>query len=219
MSEQESFITEVSDAVREDQLWGYVRRYGWIAGLAILALVGGAAWNEWQKSKAVTAARATGDSLLAALQMNEPAERVAALEGITVEGPAAAVTGMLTAASQLEAGDNAAAVASLDAVATNAELDDIYRDIAMFKSALIDEGDSRAQKLDTLAQPGRPLRMLAEEQIALGLIESGETDAAVAALRSIIEDAETTQSLRDRAQTLIVALGAPLEADAEETGQ
>ena len=219
MSEQDSFISEVNDAVRQDQLYSYVRKYGWIAALVIVALVGGAAWNEYSKAQTTASAEALGDNLLAALQEDASAARVEALTAIPSDGPASAVTGMMTAAAQVEAGLVDDARATLDALATNEDIGQVYRDIALFKAALLDEGPDRQDKLTALAQPGSSLRLLAEEQLALTMIEEGQVDAAVSALRNIIADAEVTQSLRDRAQTLIVALGAPLELEEAPTGQ
>ena len=36
MSDTDSFIDEVTEEVRKDRLYGYLRRYGWIAVLVIL---------------------------------------------------------------------------------------------------------------------------------------------------------------------------------------
>lgn len=213
MSDQDSFISEVNDAVRQDQLYGYLRKYGWIAAVVIVALVGGAAWNEYTKAQADSAAKALGDNLLAAVEEDDAADRAEALAAVEAEGAASAVAGLMTAAAQSEAGEVEAALATLETLATNAELPQVYQDIALFKAALLDDGDGRQEKLETLAQPGGSMRMLAEEQLALSMIEQGDTEAAVFALRAIIEDAESTQSLRERAQTLIVALGAPLELE------
>ena len=52
MSNPESFIEEVTEEVRRDRLFGLFRKYGWIAVLVILGIVGGSAWNEWQKAQA-----------------------------------------------------------------------------------------------------------------------------------------------------------------------
>ena len=52
MSNPESFIEEVNEEVRRDRLYGLLRRYGWIAVLAILLIVGGAAYSEYRKAQA-----------------------------------------------------------------------------------------------------------------------------------------------------------------------
>lgn len=215
MSDSDSFINEVSEEVRRDALYGYIRRYGWIAVLVILALVGGAAYSEWTKAKNESAAQATGDALLSALGETDMAAQAQQLAEIPADGPEAAVVALLTAAAQQEAGDNAAAVATLQGLVDNAEVPQVYRDVAIFKSTLIDvdgaDPVARRQTLQSLASPGLPFRLLAQEQLALMDIDAGETDAAITTLRGIIEDAEVTRGLRERAQTLIVALGEELE--------
>ena len=42
MSDSDSFIDEVTEEVRRDRLFGYFRRYGWIAAVVIVVVVGGA---------------------------------------------------------------------------------------------------------------------------------------------------------------------------------
>lgn len=215
MSDTDSFITEVSEEVRKDQLFGYVKKYGWIAITLIFVLVGGAAYSEWTKAQDRAASQAAGDALLDALEQDDIAARAVALAEVTSDGPAAAVSGLLTAAAQQNAGDLAGAKATLDGLATNDVIPQAYRDVAVFKSAMIDvEGIGSAERRDllqSLATPGLPYRLLAMEQIAIMDVASDDTDAAVAGLRAILEDAAVSRGLRDRAQTLMVALGAELE--------
>ena len=68
VAEQDSFINEVTEEVRRDWLYALMRRYGWIAILLVVILVGGAAFNEWRKAGARAEAEAAGDALIAALQ-------------------------------------------------------------------------------------------------------------------------------------------------------
>jgi fermentation-respiration switch protein FrsA (DUF1100 family) len=42
VSDTDSFIDEVTEEVRRDRLFGLMKRYGWIAALAVLLIVGGA---------------------------------------------------------------------------------------------------------------------------------------------------------------------------------
>ena len=46
MSDSDSFINEVSEELRRDRLFALMRRWGWLAGLVVLAIVGAAAWFE-----------------------------------------------------------------------------------------------------------------------------------------------------------------------------
>lgn len=220
MSDTDSFINEVTEEVRNDQLFGYVKKYGWIAIALILVLVGGAAYSEWTKAQDRAVAQATGDALIDALGNDDVAERAAALAAVETDGPAEAVTGLLTAAAQQTAGDLGAAKATLDALAANDVIPQAYRDVAAFKSATIaTEGEdtaARRQLLQSLATPGLPYRLLAMEQIALMDIDAGDTEAAIAGLNAILEDAAVSRGLRDRAQTLMIALGEDIEPAASE---
>jgi len=216
VSDSDSFINEVSEEVRKDQLFGYVKKYGWIAVTLIVVLVGGAAYSEWTKAQTRNSSQAAGDALLDALENNDVAERAAALAAVTTDGPASAVSGLLTAAAQQTAGDLAAAKATLNAVATDADTPQVYRDVAVFKAATIEEAEGedpapRRQVLESLSVPGQPYRLLAMEQIAVMDIAAGDTQAAIAGLNAILEDAAVSRGLRDRAQTLMIALGEDLE--------
>ena len=215
MSDSDSFINEVTEEVRREKLYGYLRRYGWIGVAAVLLLVGGAAWNEYRTAQDRNAAQATGDALLAALEENDPATRATAMAQVEGEGAAAAVTLLLRAATQQEAGDIAASADTLNMVVTNPDLPEMYRDLAAFKAAMLPTDDAAARRanLEALSQPGQPFRLLALEQIAYMSLDAGDTDGAVALMRQIEEDAAVTRGLRERVQTLMVALGEPL-ADA-----
>ena len=62
--------------------------------------------------------------------------------------------------------------------------------------------------LDRLARPGAPYRGLALEQQAYLQIAAGETEAGLALLQQLQEDAAATPGLQQRALQLIVALEA-----------
>lgn len=213
VSDSDSFIEEVTEEVRRDRLFALMRRYGWIAILAIVLLVGGAAFNEYRKAQAKAEAEALGDSILSALDNDDPAARRAALDGVDAGSPGGdAVLTLLKAAGQANAEENTAAAETLNALATNGDVPEIYRQIAAFKALTLASESLSAQErrtgFEALAAPGAPLRLLSEEQLALIDIEDGQTDAAVTRLRAILQDAELTAGLRQRATQLIVALGA-----------
>ncbi|PJE27062.1 hypothetical protein SAMN06297129_3259 [Pseudooceanicola antarcticus] len=209
MSDTDSFIDEVNDEVRRDRFYGMLRRYGWIAVVVVLAIVGGAAWNEWKKSSERASAEAFGDAILDALDQPESEDRIAALEAVEAETPGQQALASFLASSEAAAGaeDPARAAAALDGL----QLEGIYGDIATFKKLILETTETsaaeRREGFRALAAPGNPLRLLAEEQIALTHVEEGETDQAITVLQSILDDAEVTQGLRQRASQLIVALG------------
>ena len=215
MSDTDSFIEEVSEEVRRDRLYGYLRKYGWIAVLAILAIVGGAAFNEYSKAHTLTKAQTAGDAILAALEADEPEARVAALEevrGQDITQGAKAVVSLMQAAEQGASDDTAGSQAALEKIAVDGSLPEIYRQIASFKAASQSDGslsvEDRRIRLEALSAPGTSLRLLATEQLALIDIETADTEAALEKLQGIVVDAEVTAGLRQRATQLIIALGA-----------
>ncbi|MEL6840875.1 MAG: hypothetical protein AAFP85_16430 [Pseudomonadota bacterium] len=212
MSNPDSFINEVTEEVRREKLYGYLRRYGWIAVVCVLSLVGGAAWFEYRSAQDRNAAQATGDAILAALEENDPAARAATIAALQTDGSAAAATALWTAATQQEAGEVEAAAATLNALATNADVPEMYRDLAAFKAAMLPvaDQDARLASLEFMAQPGQPFRLLALEQMAYAALEAGDPDEAIAILRQIEEDAAVSRGQRERVQSLMVALGEPL---------
>lgn len=214
MSNPESFIDEVREEVRRDRLYGLMRRWGWVAVLVVLAIVGGAAWNEWSKVRDAASAQAFGDQLLVALAGEDATARQSALAGLeTTDASRAAILSLLRASATLtgESEDAEVARTELLALADMPEVDGTYRHLALLKAMLAGGTDDVARNgliLEELAAPGAPFRTLAVEQQALTAIAAGDTGTAVTLLRALLDDAETTQALRQRAQQLIVALGA-----------
>ena len=216
MSNTDSFIDEVSEEVRKDQLFGYMRKYGWIAVLVVLVVVGGTAFSELRKSQATNTAQAAGDEILTALEMDDDAERAAALAAIEATGGAGAVSGLLAASNLTETGDIEGAVAALEAVAMDQDAPQVYRDLAALKAVMV-QGDTlpvedRRAMLAGLAAPGSTFRLIAQEQLALLNVEAGDTNTAIEQFSAIAQDAEVTQGLRERAFSMIVALGGDIDA-------
>lgn len=211
MSNPDSFIDEVAEEVRKEKLFGYLRRYGWIGVVAVLGIVGGAIWTEWSAAQDRARAQAFGDALLAGVQDDTPGT----LADVQASGAQGAVLRLLISAEALAAEDRPAALAALDALAADAALPATYRALAALKRVSIGAADipveDRRAVLAPLAEPGHPFRPLALEQLALIAVETGDTAAALALLRELAEDSETTPSLRSRAQQVITALGGAAE--------
>jgi hypothetical protein len=212
MSDTDSFIDEVNEEIRRDRMFVMLKRYGWIAVLAIFAIVGGAAWSEYQKSQVMAQSELLGDDIIAALASNDTAERASALSEVSAQTPGgAAIVQFLTSAAQANSDQTEAAVKGLNDIATNGELDEIYRQLAAFKALTLQADTLPAEELriqyEALAQPGAPLRLLAMEQLALVDITEGQIDPAIAQLQDILQDADAGRDLQQRVSQLIVALG------------
>ncbi len=216
MSTPDSFVDEVTDAVRRDRLFAAFRRYGWIGVLLVVLIVGGAAWNEWQKARSATRAQGFGDAALAALAL-PAADRGAALAAIPVDGDQKAVLDLLMAADPVA--DRAGSLKALETLAADTSQPQVYRDLAVLRRVALAGADmalaDRRAALQAIAVPGRPFRTLAEEQMAYLLIEEGRKDEALTALLALVQDQEAPRGMRQRLGLVITALGGTVPEPAQ----
>lgn len=207
MSNQDSFVEEVTEELRRDRLYAAYRRYGWIAAILVVVIVGGAAANEWRKARAEATAQAYGDALFAALSIEDDAARSAALAAVETPPQAAPLSRLLEAASA--GADAAEQVAALQALAADPDTPEMYRQFARLRLAIagseILPAAERLAALDTLS--GTPFGALAAEQRALIQIETGDAAAAVETLTGVMGMAEATEGQRQRALQLLIAVG------------
>ncbi|EKE43545.1 hypothetical protein OCGS_2277 [Oceaniovalibus guishaninsula JLT2003] len=216
MSNSDSFIDEVTEELRRDRLFAMLRRYGWIAVLVVLLLVGGAAFIEWRRAQDRAAAQTFGDAILSALEEGTPEARRDALLAIPVEGTRKVLLAMLAADTLDDADARNRTAQDLLAVSQDATIPAIYRELSTLKYAMLAQNDLTPQQvrdlLEPLTIPGAPYRLLAEEQVALTFIAEGDTEAAMARLQAILADDAAGRDLGTRARQLIVALGGTLDA-------
>ncbi|MEP3297031.1 MAG: hypothetical protein ABJO27_11260, partial [Pseudoruegeria sp.] len=185
MSNVDHFIEEVTEEVRRDRLLLLMRRYGWIAILFAVLIVAGAATNEYLNAQERAKAEALGDEILAAVQVNDAAERANALAAITTDSAGKVVAMLQTAAEQFNAEDNAAAMATLSSIVNDETIEKRFRDLAQFKLLSLSAAEmsiaDRRSGYEALA--GSAYRLLVEEQLALLAVEEGNTDDALVMLR------------------------------------
>jgi hypothetical protein len=209
MSDTDSFIDEVTEEVRRDRLFGYFRRYGWIAAVVILGLVGGTAYNEWSKSTAAQVAQARGDALLDALDMDDDTASIAALSEIATNEGGDVVASFLAAGA-----DQSQAANLLGVISANTDHPEYIRDLARLKLATTPDAvsqDAAVLILTDLSAAGGLYRNAATEMLVAFELERGNVDAAVTLLQAHIQDAQATQEQIQRMGELIVALGATPE--------
>jgi hypothetical protein len=217
VSNPDSFINEVTEEVRRDRLFAMFRKYGWIGGLLVVAIVGGAAYSEWTKAQALARAEGFGDAMLDALDIGGADDRRAGMAAVPADGPQVALRALMVASDPAE--NKAEALAALDALIADASQPEIYRDMAQLRRVMVAGTDlalaDRRAALEGISAPGRAFRVMASEQLAYLMLEEGNTEAAIAALATLMQDQEATQGLRARAAQMITALGGTLPETAE----
>ncbi|MDE2792379.1 MAG: hypothetical protein OXI81_18450 [Paracoccaceae bacterium] len=216
MSESDSFLDEVREEVRRDRLYGYVRKYGWIAVTVVIVAVGTTAFFEYREVVSRQASEERGERILLALEAGDEANRAKALSDLIADGgPARAIIGLRSAAEYVAAGQVDQAVGILEMLADDSEIGSLYRDLAAFKVLILKgnllEANDRLSALDRFARPGSPFRPLALEQRAVVHIERGEREKALTELVALLDEPGVTDALRSRVRRGIVALGGEVD--------
>jgi hypothetical protein len=212
VSDTDSFLQEVSEELRRDRLYKNLRKYGWIAILLVIVIVGAATYREYLKSQAATEAQLFGTSIIDALNEKNAVDRISKLQKINSPGEnAKAIIAMLLSAESNGNNSPDLEKSTLSDIMQNLSIDAHYRDLLNFKILLGSAGtmnlDERRTAFEALNRPGNPFRLLAEEQMVLIEIELGNTDKAIEKISQILLDAELTAGLRNRATQMIIALG------------
>ena len=212
MSDTDSFLQEVSEELRRDKLYRNIRKYGWIAILLVVVIVGGATYREYLKSKDTKAAQLFGTSIIDALNEKNTDDRIAKLQTINSPGENAKVVIAMLLSAELGVSEKPTmAKSSLSSLTEGSSIDAHYRELLNFKillgSAETMSLEERVTAFEALSKPGNPFRLLAEEQIALIDLEQGKTDNAIEKISQILLDSELTAGLRNRATQMMIALG------------
>ena len=210
MSNNESFMQEVSEEVRKDRFYRILKKWGWVGIALIVALVGGASFNEWNKESKINSARNLGDRVLAAIASKD----VIDLKEIEIKNVSQDIfiknlmSVILFSDDKLDAAKKA-----LEEIGGIPGITKTYKDLNAFKLGLLLlksgnlTGEERFGVFEALVEPGSPFRSLAKEQQALILIEQGNIELAIKTLMEITDDSETTDTLRRRVAQLRISLG------------
>ena len=212
VSDTDSFLQEVSEELRRDKLYRNIRKYGWVAILFVIVIVGAATYREYLKSQAATEAQLFGTSIIDALNEKNVVDRVTKLQKINAPGDSAeAILALLLLAESNGKENTNQEDRFLSNVIENLSIEAHYRDLLNFKillgSAATMNIDERISAFEEIARPGNVYRLLAEEQLILIELEQGNSEKAVEKLSQILLDAELTAGLRNRATQMMIALG------------
>ncbi len=203
-------MQEVSEEVRKDRFYRILKKWGWVGIALIVALVGGASFNEWNKESKINSARNLGDRVLAAIASKD----VIDLKEIEIKNVSQDIfiknlmSAILFSDDKLDASKKA-----LEEIGGIPGITKTYKDLNAFKLGLLLlksgnlTGEERFGVFEALVEPGSPFRSLAKEQQALILIEQGKIELAIKTLVEITDDSETTDTLRRRVTQLRISLG------------
>lgn len=213
---QETFLREVDDALREDQLFTLLRTRGRpILALVVGGLVGLGGWL-WYNEHTASVRDKQGEAFITALDALEGGRSQAAktaMDPLVKDGNPGyrAAVQIAEAGIAQQAGKDADAAKLFAAVAADANLPGPYRDLATVRevSANFDKLSPQTviDRLKPLAVPGKPWFGSAGELVALAYIKQNKTEAAGGILAGIAKDKTVPDTLRRRARQLAGQLG------------
>lgn len=215
-AQQDVFLREVDDALREDELRGFLTRFGKpLAGLIVVALVALAGWLWWTDSQKQAAAERSETFTMALDQLEKGRVDTAykQLEPLAKDGKGGsqAAAAMLQAGIALEQGRKDEAVRGFAAIAANESAPKPFRDLARIREvgANFDamKPEDVVSRLKDLAVPGSPWSASAGELVAMAHLRQNKPELAGPLFAAIAKDKEAPESLRSRARQMAGLLG------------
>lgn len=209
MSDSAAF-QEVDDAVRQDDLKAWWKRWGtWVVAAAVIVVVGAAGmvgYRQYDTAQRAQASAAYSAALARIGQDNAAARAELSRQAESAPEPYRALAA-LAAAQLLDKPEEQ--VAALLAVAAKlpAELSDLALVIAGFRGVDIGKLDGMMAKLDPLASPERPFHTSATELQALAAARKGDLKRARELWTAISKDSSSPQGAQQRAQAMLTFYG------------
>ncbi len=212
----ESFVREVDENLRRDQMADMAKSYGkWIVAAAILLLAAVGGYLYWQ-NRQDTRAIADSEALSAALDKvssgdvkGAQADMVPLSSSSSDVIRASAILGR--AAMALRQNDRKTAIELYREVAADNGLPQTYRDLATVRGTMTEydnlKPDEVIARLTPLAVPGNPFFGSAGEMTGMALLSKGDRNGAGQMFAKIAADKQVPESIRSRAVQIAGSLG------------
>jgi len=215
LSNTDSFIDEVAEEVRRDSWLRFLKRWGWVGFVLVIALVGGSSFNEWNKRSIETAGQLFGDSILVSTEKNESGIK---LENIKIDNKRQEVIIANLSASRAVLENRVDdSIKTLTDIVNLSEIPAVYQELAAFKLALLLKDnvssslEKRFQAFEDLSVQGSAFRQLAKEQQAIILVEQGKPELAIKILDELSEEAGISAGLKRRVSQLLIVLSSSVK--------
>ncbi|HEX7874139.1 MAG TPA: tetratricopeptide repeat protein [Sphingobium sp.] len=210
----DAFIREVDDAVRQDNLASFGKRYGvLIGGLIVLGLLVFGGWLLWQNHSHGVADE-TGERYAKALA-GAASGKVddAAIAAIAKDSQGGYRAGalLIQAGAKSDKNDVKGAIADYKAIAADAALAQPYRDLATVRQTALEFDSLPPQtaidRLKPLAEKGNAWFGSAGEMTAIAYMKLGKRDVAGALFAEIAKTEGVPRTIQTRAVQMASLLG------------
>ena len=217
----ESFVREVDENLRRDQMRDMAKAYGkWIVAAAILFIAAIGGYLYWQSRQQEQAAQesetmsAAIDKLTGGNTKGAQAD-LAPLSDSSVDVTRASAL-FTRAAIALRQNDRKTAIDLYRQLAADEGLPQPYRDMATVRLTLTEydqlKPDEVIARLSPLAQPGKPFFGTAGEMTGMAMLAKGDRMGAGRLFAQIAGDKQVPQTIRSRAVQMAGSLGVDASA-------
>jgi hypothetical protein len=212
----ETFLREVDENLRRDQLQEIAKKYGaWIIGAVVLLLAAVGGWIYWQERQKQAAAE--DSEVLTQIYTDIGSGKLATvpqrLDNLANNSSGALrASAMFTrAAVFIEQNDRAGATAKFHQIARDEDLPQAYRDLGLIRATTMEFDTIRPEqviaRLEPLAKPGNPWFGSAGELTAMALLKQGKKTEAGRLFAAVAADRQVPESIRARAVQIAGTLG------------
>jgi len=218
----DSFIREVEEELRTEQLQNFWSKYGKLIIAAAVAIVVGVAGFRYYEYSSAQSAAENGDAFMEAVRLandDKGDEAIVALEKIQTDGSSAykVIAKMRIAAELHKKGESAKAVEAFDQVIADSGADENFRSISRIRAAMILVDTGSVADVETRVSPlmGPTSTYLPSAREALGLahFKAGDLTKAFEQFEALDKDLETPTNMKQRVTImlgLIAAQGGPV---------
>lgn len=212
---RDSFLREVDEELRREQLLKFWQQYGTFVVAAVVFLFLGLAAYKWREARGVVHEEQTGISFESAMRLAGEGKTDEALRiygEIAKDGSTGyrALARLRLASEHAAAARTPEALAAYDALAADTAVDEILRDFAALQAAVLrlDQADWTEMKnrLTPITDPKRPWHVPARELLGLAAFKAGQTEEAMKLFEQVLGDRASTSGTARRAQEMLAVL-------------
>ncbi len=220
----EELFREVDEELQREKLLALWRRYGgWVVALALVIIVGVAAflgWQRWQEHSRQSQAQEFAQAMRTFADKRYPEAALDLSKFAATASPGFATVARLNEArAQIQAGDKKGALATLTALANDDTVDPLFRGLASLLdiSQQIDTADPKdlIARLEPLSASGKPWRQPARILLSAAALRAGDKSMARKALEEVKQDATAPASTQSLADQLLKAIGGNEASDSK----
>jgi hypothetical protein len=224
----ETFVREVDENLRRDQLRDFFKKYGnWLIAAVVLFLAasGGMIWwrqhqvqkHQGEVEQLAQVYKDVGSGSTAQAQQQFDALSKSSSKAVSASARFA------SAALKIQQGDVKGATNAYKELAADDGLPKPYRNIALIRQTALEFDLLQPQqviaRLEPLAKPGEPWFGTAGEMTALAMLKQGRNQEAGQLFAAISKDPGVPETIRTRAVQVAGSLGVDAEASARPQAQ